>query len=110
MINDRLNKTLDPRENLYDKEFRVIFVKFCALICILSNKKLNLANIFLLILKDDDIKNLYMGMCEFSHEYEGLKCFLEYDSSLHKSKYIKKYLNANCMPVAKKIVRKRKVK
>ena len=89
-------KLTDPIESIYDKEFRNLFIRFCALMCILSNKKLNLANIFLLILKDEDVRDLYMSMCEFSTEFEGLKCFLEYDSSLYKSKYIKKYLNANC--------------
>ena len=34
-----------------------------------------------------------MSMCEFDSEYVALKTFLEYDNTLHKSKYIKKYLN-----------------
>jgi hypothetical protein len=33
-------------------------------------------------------------MCEFDSDFEGMKYFLDYDGSLHKSKYIKKYLNA----------------
>ena len=63
------------------------------MLCVLHNKKLNLANIFLLILKEDKIKKLYMNMCDFDSEYEALKSFLNHDSTLHKSKYIKKYLN-----------------
>ena len=62
--------------------------------CILYNKKLNLANIFLLLLKEKRVKNLYNNMCEFDSDFEGMKYFLDYDGSLHKSKYIKKYLNA----------------
>ena len=62
--------------------------------CIMYNKKLNLANIFLLILKEDKVGSLYKSICEFDSDFEGIKFFLEYDSSLHKSKYIKKYLNA----------------
>ena len=84
----------DPRNKICDFEFKTLFLRFCALVCILHNKKLNLANIFLLVLKDREIKTLYMSMCEFDYDYEALKAFLEYDSSLHKSKYIKKYLNA----------------
>ena len=38
--------------------------------------------------------DLYKRLCEFDTDYGALKCFLEYDSALHKSKYIKKYLNA----------------
>ena len=35
-----------------------------------------------------------MSLCDFDSEYTALKVFLEYDSTLHKSKYIKKYLNS----------------
>ena len=84
----------DPSARVLDAEFRVLFIKFCALICIMHNKKLNLANIFLLILKDKKIKQLYKAICDFECDYEALRCFLEYDNTLHKSKYIKKYLNA----------------
>ena len=83
-----------PISKIEDQEIRDLFIKFCALISILNNKKLNLANIFLLLLKEKKVLELYMTVCEFDTEFEGLKYFLEYDSSLHKSKYIKKYLNS----------------
>jgi hypothetical protein len=85
---------MDPSAAICDREYKAHFLTFCSLICILHNKKLNLANIFLLVLKDPAIKELYMNICELDHEYEALKLFLEYDTALHKSKYIKKYLNA----------------
>jgi hypothetical protein len=84
----------DPRNHICEYEFKALFLRFCTLVCILHNKKLNLANIFLLVLKEEKIKQLYMDICEFDCEYEALRTFLEYDNSLHKSKYIKKYLNA----------------
>lgn len=91
---DQPSANPDPSARVCDTEFRQLFIKFCSLVCILYHKKLNLANIFLLVLKEDRIKRLYMSVCEFDSEYEGLKCFLEYDNTLHKSKYIKKYLNS----------------
>ena len=84
----------DPRSRLKEEEFRHEFLCFCSLMCTVHNKKLNLANVFLLLLKNKRIMNLYMSMCEFDSEYIALKTFLEYDSTLHKSKYIKKYLNS----------------
>lgn len=84
----------DPSARVLEHEFKVLFIKFCALICIMHNKKLNLANIFLLVLKDKKVKSLYKSVCDFECDYEALRCFLEYDNTLHKSKYIKKYLNA----------------
>ena len=92
MIN--LNQNTDPANNIVDLEQKNNFLKFCTLVCIIHNKKLNLANIFLLILQEKQIKRLYMEMCDFDTEMEALKSFFDFDSTLHKSKYIKKYLNS----------------
>ena len=92
MIN--LNQNTDPSNNIVDLEQKNNFLKFCTLVCIIHNKKLNLANIFLLILQEKQIKKLYMEMCDFDTEMEALKSFFDFDSTLHKSKYIKKYLNS----------------
>jgi|TARA_Y100000310_G_scaffold314888_1_gene364746 hypothetical protein len=83
----------DPSAKICDREFRTLFLQFCSLVCILHNKKLNLANIFLLVLKENKIKRLYKTICEFDSDYEAYKAFLGFDGSLYKSKYIKKYLN-----------------
>ena len=85
-----------PYSKIEDREFKSLFINFCSLISILNNRKVNLANIFLMLLKERKILQLYMTICEFDHEFEALKYFLEYDSSIHKSKYIKKYLNSIC--------------
>jgi len=98
----------DPSQRIVQYEFKERFLCFCSLICILYNKKHNLANIFLLLLKEKKIMELYMLVCDFDTEYAALKNFLEYDSTLHKSKYIKKYLNAKNGITAKK--RKKKAK
>ena len=84
----------DPSSRICEYEYKESFLCFCSLICIIHNKKLNLANIFLLLLKDDEIMILYKRLCDFDNDYGALRCFLAYDSTLHKSKYIKKYLNA----------------
>tara|TARA_R110002050_G_scaffold6130_3_gene25955 strand:- start:1662 stop:1964 length:303 start_codon:yes stop_codon:yes gene_type:complete len=83
-----------PIDRICLRESKDLFISFCTLICILYNKKLNLANIFLLLLKEKKVMDLYKSICEFETDFEGVKYFLEYDSSLHKSKYIKKYLNS----------------
>ena len=86
--------TADPSSRLKEQEHRQYFLCFCSLMCIMHNKKLNLANIFLLLLKNKKIMRLYMSICEFDNTYSALKSFLEYDGTLYKSKYIKKYLNS----------------
>jgi len=85
-------RTNDPVECINEQELDRCFLTFCSYICILHNKKLNLANIFLLLLKNEDIKNLFKGMCDLDSDYDCLKYFLQRDPSLHKSKYIKNYI------------------
>ena len=99
----------DPSARICETELKVAFLCFCSLMCIIHNKKLNLANIFLLLLKEPKAMGLYRLICEFDNDYAALKSFLEYDVTLHKSKYIKKYLNAK-NGTTKKVKKKPKKK
>ncbi len=71
-----------------------MFLSFCSFVCICHNKKLNIANIFILLLKDPSLKELFIKLGNFDSEYEALKFILYYDTTLYKSKYIKKFLNS----------------
>lgn len=82
----------DPIEKAYHKEYRHQFLSFCTYCCMIKNKKMNLANIFLLLLQDEQIRIIFKSMCEIDSDYVALKKFLEYDVSLHKSKYIRNFL------------------
>jgi hypothetical protein len=86
---------LKPGSNsrIYEEEYVDNFLKYCALVCVVNNKKLNLANIFIITLKSSHLRSVYKELCDVDNDYDALKLFLEYDSTLHKSKYIKKYLN-----------------
>ena len=67
----------NPRAGLYEKEFQVAFVKVCSLICILKNKKLNMPNIFIEILKNDNIRCIYKHLCDFDNDYEAISKIIE---------------------------------
>ena len=84
----------DPVRRMYDSEFDDCFVKFCSFVCIVNNKKINLANIFILILKDKRYRDVYKMLSDIDSDYDILLKFLQYDSSLYKSKYISNYLNS----------------
>lgn len=94
-------RSSDPvsRVDMYeqDKYFRI----FCSYMCILHNKKLNLANIFLLLLSRSNIRELFKSMCDFETDYDCLKYFLQRDPTLYKSKYIKNYIQQNSTPLDK---------
>lgn len=70
------------------------FLCFCSLMCILSGKKLNLPNIFLLLLKTPKYKQIVKTLLSIDTDYELVKLFVDYDPTLSKSKYISKFLNS----------------
>jgi len=60
----------------------------------INGKKLNLPNIFLLILKNETYKSLLKYLLTIDNDYDLFKFFIDYDSTISKSKYISKYLNS----------------
>lgn len=85
----------DPVKIAYSNEYSPLFLKFCSLVCIIKNKKMNMANIFLCVLKEQELRDVFKSLCEIDSDYEALKCFLDYDPTLHRSKYIRNYLQEN---------------
>ena len=71
------------------------FLCFCSLVCIINGKKMNLPNIFLLVLKNDSYKALLKYMLTIDNDYDLFKFFIDYDATISKSKYISKYLNSD---------------
>jgi len=82
-------------KELENNELNHNFLCFCSLICIVNGKKLNLPNIFLLVLKNETYKSLLKYMLTIDNDYDLLKYFIDYDYTISKSKYISKYLNSN---------------
>jgi hypothetical protein len=77
----------------YEQEFRML--TFCSFLTIISGKKLNLPNIFLLLLKNKNYRDLIKSMLDIDNDFYLFKMFIDYDPTLYKSKYISKYLNKN---------------
>jgi hypothetical protein len=96
-VNNIINtiKGNDPVERAYSDEYNHSFLSFCSFVCLLKNKKLNLPNIFLVMLQDDNIRAIFKELSDIESDYDALKKFLEYDAGLYKSKYIKNFLEDN---------------
>jgi hypothetical protein len=86
-------KELNPSFKMVESETMHSFLSFCTFIYLINGKKLNLANIFLLCLKNDNIKKLYKKVLEVDNDFIAFKIFFEFDPTLYKSKYIMKFLN-----------------
>lgn len=61
----------------------------------MNGKKLNIPNIFLLVLKNEAYRSLLKYMLTIDNDYDLLKFFIDYDPKISKSKHITKFLNSS---------------
>lgn len=47
------------------------------------------------MLKSAELRKAFRAVCDVDNDYEVLKCFLNYDPALHRSKYIRNFLAEN---------------
>jgi len=85
----------DPVEVAYENEYVHLFLSFCSYVCIIKNKKLNLPNIFLCLLREPELRDVFKMLVDVETDYDVLKCFLDHDPTLHRSKYIRNFLIQN---------------
>ena len=79
---------------LSDYESEHLFLAFCSFVTLTCTKKINLANVFLIILQNNKLRELFKIYCDVDTDYGVVQAFLKFDPSLHKSKYVMKYLNS----------------
>jgi len=78
---------------LIDYEQDHLFLAFCSFVTLTHSKKLNLANVFLMVLQNKPLRDLFKYYCDATSDFAVVQAFLSFDPSLHKSKYVMKYLN-----------------
>ncbi len=86
-----------PYTILERKDMIHVFLTLCSFISICENRKINLANVFLLILKEEKYRKLFKRSLLVDSNFELVKLFLQHDPYLYKSKYITKYLKKNAI-------------
>lgn len=87
-------KGTDPLEHINEYEQTHLFLSFCSFVTLTNTKKLNLANVFIYLLKRKPLRELFKSYCDIKNDFNAIKFFLHFDSTLHKSKYIMKFLNS----------------
>jgi len=86
-------KRVDENGTLVEYEQEHLFLAFCSFVTLTHAKKLNLANVFLLVLQNKSLRDLFKVYCDVNNDFAVVQTFLSFDPSLHKSKYVMKYLN-----------------
>ena len=85
-----------PVGEVEDEELNCLFAKFCTFVTLINGKKLNTANVFLHFLKSKQLRKIFKRLFDVETDFESIQLFLKFDPSIHKSKYIMKYLNSTC--------------
>jgi len=86
---------LDSSYSLSDKETEHLLLCFCTFCSLLKGKKLSYQNIFLLLLKEEKLRQLFKDLLTVETNYEMVKLFIGFDPLIVKSKYVTKFLNKN---------------
>jgi|GEM_PF-2305452 len=92
-------KDLPDDCTITEYEAEHLFLSFCSLVALMYTKKMNLANVFLVFLQNKTLRDLFKVYCDAETDYAAVQIFLKFDPSLHKSKYIMKYLNSKGSPL-----------
>ena len=69
-------------------------LSFCSLCNILQGKKLSLQNVFIAVLKDSKYREVLKDLLDVDSDFELVRFFIDYDSTITKSKYVTKYINS----------------
>ena len=78
---------------LLEYELNHLFLSFCSYATLTSAKKLNIANILLLLLQNKELREFFKLYCDVSSDFAVVQTFLKFDPGLYKSKYVMKFLN-----------------
>ena len=78
---------------IQDEEMLHSFYSFCTYVSICSDKKMNFATVFLKILDNKILCDIFINVMEEENAFNAVKKFIQIEPSVTKSKYIAKYLN-----------------
>lgn len=84
-----------PTNSIINRETDHLLLSFCTFCTLIKGKKLSLQNIFVLILKEEKLRNILKDLLCVDNNFELVTIFLQFEPTIVKSKYITKYLNAN---------------
>lgn len=82
-----------PYDNIQTDEYQSSFYSFCTFVALLHDKKMNFATVFLKILENKALRDIFISMIEEENEFTAIQKFIQTEPSIAKSKYVTKFLN-----------------
>lgn len=82
----------NPIDSILANEFEENLLKFNSFVSIIHNKRLNSVNIFSLLVKDDNIRDIFKEVCQVDNDRTCLRLYLKFNPKLCRSKVVKALL------------------
>tara|TARA_R100000278_G_scaffold98764_2_gene75673 strand:+ start:468 stop:749 length:282 start_codon:yes stop_codon:yes gene_type:complete len=82
-----------PFDEIQDDEFSKSFYSFCTYVTLVHDKKMNFATVFLKILENKTLRDMYVSIIDEENEFGAIQKFIHTEPSICKSKYVTKFLN-----------------
>ena len=86
-------KSNSPYEDIQTQEFEKSFYSFCTFVALLHDKKMNFATVFLKILENKALRDIFISIIEEENEFTAIRKYIKTEPSVTKSKYVTKFLN-----------------
>ena len=88
-----MSKQFIPFDEMQDEEFSKAFYSFCTYITLVYDKKMNFATVFLKILENKTVRDIFKSIIDEESDFSAIQKFIHTEPSICKSKYVTKYLN-----------------
>ena len=82
-----------PFDEMQDIEFNKSFYSFCSYVTLVYDKKMNFATVFLKILENKTLRDMFVNIIDEDNEFGPIQKFIHTEPSICKSKYVTKFLN-----------------
>ena len=89
----------NPAQNIEADEFTHAFLSFCTFVSLLNGKKMNYPTVFLKILENKRLRDIFVEVIGEDNEFGAIYKFIETEPSITKSKYVTKFLNKQKKPI-----------
>ena len=86
-------KQFIPFDEMQDIEFNKSFYSFCTYVTLVYDKKMNFATVFLKILENKTLRDMFVSIIDEDNEFGAIQKFIHTEPSICKSKYVTKFLN-----------------
>jgi len=71
-----------PTSSIIDRETDHLLLSFCTFCTLIKGKKLSLQNIFVLVLKEEKLRNILKDLLCVDNNFELVKIFLQFEPTI----------------------------